>query len=120
MRRKRLTQKQLRIIKRFSKNIICDTGYIDDNYEFDFVYHGKNHRRNNAFVGHTEQDGYDYVMLIIRRELELNIENTNLVGENVNRNGLNEILKRWCDKMQTIFKTAENTYEVLKIESWEI
>ena len=120
MRRKRLTQKQLRIIKRFSKDIICGTGYIDDNQEFDFVYHGKNHRRDNAFVGHTEQDGYDYVMLIIRRNLELNIENTKLVGENVNRNDYNEILNRWCAKMQTIFKTAENTYEMLKFEPWEI
>ncbi len=52
--------------------------------------------------------------------MELNIENTNLVGENVNRNILNEALKRWCNKMQKVFKTANNTYEILKIEAWEI
>ena len=117
---KRLTKKQLRIIKRFSKTLVCSTDYIDGNYEFDFVYKGKNHRRDNAFVGHTEQDGYDYVMLVIRRELELNIENGSLVGATTHRSLVNKILERCCNKMQKVFKGAENTYEIIKFESWEI
>ena len=53
-------------------------------------------------------------------KLELNIENGSLVGATTHRSLVNKILERCCNKMQKVFKGAENTYEIIKFESWEI
>lgn len=99
------------------ENVEAISIVIDPNGEYGFVYQGKNPRRHNAFIGHTEQDAYDYTMLIIRRQLEEDIQNANAVGESISSVELNEILKIWCKKMQTVFKTAKNTYKNIKFES---
>lgn len=116
----KLTQRQLRIVKRWQNCEWVQKNSLDDNGSYEFVYQGKNKRRKNAFIGHTEQDGYDYVMLIVRRMIEESVYLAGAVEQPRTYWDVNEQLRSWCESMRTIFKNAENTFDTIKFEQHEI